>query len=219
MALKQDKPVKDPTKKKKPPRRRNGVPAEISSARKYKAWELRMMGKMTFAEITKKLNELYPEYPLRSDHQAVEKMIKEAEQEYIAEHKEKIDEIKADAALALNWVQQEAAAAWMKSRDQVVEREFDNDDGSLIKVVVTAGNAQYLRRVTESVEVITKLFGAQAPKKHEVTGKDGNPLLPSFDLKALGKYLTDGDLEILHQAAGILERAQRDLAAAVIEGD
>lgn len=177
------------------------------------------MGRMTFAEITKKLNELYPQYPLRSNHQAVEKMIKEAEKEYIEEHKEKVDEIKADAAVALNWVRNEAATAWMKSRDQVVEREFDEDDGSLTKVVVTAGNAQYLRRVTESVEAIAKIFGALAPKKHEVTGKNGTPLMPSVDMKALGKYLTDGDLEILHQAAEIIERAQRDLAAAIVEGD
>ena len=55
--------------------------------------------------------------------------------------------------------------------------------------------------------------------KHEVTGKNGEPLMPSVDMKALGKYLTDGDLEILHKAAAIIERAQRDLAAAVVEGD
>ncbi len=177
------------------------------------------MGRMTFAEITQELNRIYPEYPLKSDHQAVEKMIKEAEKEYIASQREKIDEIKAQAAQALDWVKTESAIAWIKSRDQIVDREFDEDDGSLVKVVVTAGNAQYLRRITESTEAITKLFGAQAPKKHEVTGKNGQPLMPSVDFKALGKYLTNEDLDILHKAASIIERAQRDLAASAIEGD
>jgi trans-aconitate methyltransferase len=216
------KPPKDKAErktKKKPPRRRNGIPAEVSSARKYKAWELRTLGRMTFANITKELNKLFPEYPLKSDHQAVEKMIKEAEKEYIDAQREKVDEIKAQAGVALDWVQSEAASAWMKSRDQIVDREFDEDDGSLIKIVVTSGNAQYLRRVTESVEAKTKIFGAQAPKKHEVTGKDGKPLVPdAVDFKVLGKYLSDGDLDILHKAAEIIERAQRDLAAALETG-
>ena len=175
--------------------------------------------RMTFKEITRILNLEYPEYPLRSDHQAVEKMIKEAEKEFTAEHKSKVEDVKAEAAVALDWVRHEASLAWIKSRDQIVDIEFSKDKDVLEKVVVTAGNAQYLRRVTESVEAKTKIFGAQAPKKHEVTGKDGKPLVPeAVDFKALGKYLSDGDLDILHKAAAIIERAKRDLAAAIVEG-
>lgn len=217
------KPPKNPpnenTKKKKPPRRR-AVPPEVSSARKYKAWEMRVMSpRMTYAEITRELNKLFPEYPLKSDHQAVEKMIKEAEKEFVAAQKDRVDEIKAEAAVALDWVAHEAARAWEKSRDQIVDLELGKDKAVIEKVVITAGNAQYLRRVTESVETKTKIFGAQAPKKHEVTGKDGKPLVPdAVDFKALGKYLSNDDLDTLHKAAAIIERAKRDLATAIVEG-
>jgi len=74
--------------------RRRAVPPEVSSARKYKAWELRIKNPhMTFREITKILNELFPAYPLKSEHQAVEKMIKEAEREYIEAHKKEVGEL------------------------------------------------------------------------------------------------------------------------------
>lgn len=55
--------------------------------------------------------------------------------------------------------------------------------------------------------------------KHEVTGKDGAPLVPAaIDIKALSPYLSDEDLETLDKATEIIERAQRDLAAAVEAG-
>jgi len=212
---KNDKPMGE----QKPPRRR-AVPPEVSSARKYMAWELRVTNpRMTFRDITKAINLKFPEFPLRSDHQAVEKMIKEAEKEFTTEHKSKVDDIKNEAAVALDWARQEASLAWIKSRDQIVDMEFDEDVKVIQKLVVTAGNAQYLKRLIEAVETKTKIFGAQAPKKHEVTGKDGQPLVPdAVDFKALGRHLSDGDLDILQKAASIIERAKRDLAAAVIEG-
>ena len=77
----EDKRKKKETKR-KPPRRR-AVPPEVSSARKYMAWELRVTNpRMTFKEITDYLNLKFPEYKLKSNHQAVEKMIKEAEKEF-----------------------------------------------------------------------------------------------------------------------------------------
>ena len=210
-------------KKKRKAPRRPAVPPEVTSARRYLAWQMRIMNPgMTYAAITKELNERFPDYPLKSDHQAVEKMIKEAEKEYIDTHKAKVDEIKAEAGAALDWVRHEAADAWQRSQDLL--KIIKKREGQTVEQVLKAevGNAQFLRRVTESVEVKTKIFGAQAPRKHEVTGKDGSPLgSPSFDIKALGKYLSDGDLNILQQAAEILERAQRehDQAAAAPTGD
>lgn len=57
-------------------------------------------------------------------------------------------------------------------------------------------------------------------ERHEHTGKDGAPLTPpAFDMKALGKYIANDDLDILQKAAEIIERAQRDLAAALEKGD
>lgn len=218
---KKTQPPAPPKDKRRKPYRRPSVPPEISSARKYKAWELRVMNPhMTYAAITKALNELFLDYPLKSDHQAVEKMIKEAEKEYIDAHKNEVDSIKAEAGTTMDWVRREAADAWERSKDllRVIKKREDQTVEQILKA--ETGNAQYLKRITESVEVKAKIFGALAPKKHEVTGKDGSPLgSPSIDLKSLGKYLSDGDLNIIQKAAEIIERAQHDLDSAVEEGD
>jgi len=210
-----------PPKKRRAPRR-PPVPPEISSARKYAAYQMRIMNpRMTYAKITEALNEMFLDYPLKSEHQAVEKMIKEAEKEYIDTHKSKVDEIKAEAGVALDWVREEAAAAWQRSQDllKIIKKKEDQTVEQIMKAEV--GNAQFLRRITEAVEVKTKVFGALAPKKHEVTGKDGAPLVPTFNLKALSKYLSNDDLIKISEAADILERAQRehDLKAAAKTGD
>lgn len=171
---------------------------------------------MTYAAITDVLNELFPKYVLKSEHQAVEKMIKEAEKEYIKAHKDKVDDVKAEAGVTLDWVRMEAASAWERSKDRlkVITKREDQTVEQILKSAT--GNAQYLRRITEAVEVKSKVFGALAPRRHELTGKDGAPLVPSFDLKALSKYLSDGDLVKVYEAAEVLERAQRahDLEAA-----
>lgn len=217
---KQTKAAKPPKKKKVRIARHPAVPPEISNARKYAAYQLRTMNaRMTFAQITVKLNELFPEYPLKSEHQAVEKMIKEAEKEYIYEHKSKVEEIKAESGAALDWVRQEAAEAWGRSQDllKIVKKKDDQTVEQIMKAEV--GNAQFLKRITETVEVKSKIFGALAPSKHELTGKNGAPLVPSvLDFKKLAPYLSDDDLETLDQAIKIIERAQRDLAAAVDAG-
>lgn len=209
-----------PKKRKRRPFRRPPVPTEISNARKYAAYQMRIMNpRLTFAQITVELNEMFPDYPLQSEHQAVEKMIKEAEKEYIDTHMSKVDEIKAEAGASLDWVRMEAAAAWQRSQDllKIIKKKEDQTVEQIMKAEV--GNAQFLRRITETVEVKTKIFGAQAPKKHELTGKDGAPLVPTFDLKALSKYLSPDDLKVIRQAREILERAQHDLDTAITAGD
>ena len=71
---------------------------------------------------------------------------------------------------------------------------------------------KFLKRITETVEVKSKIFGALAPSKHELTGKNGAPLVPStLDFKKLAPFLSDDDLKTLDQAGQIIERAQRAL--------
>lgn len=215
-------PAPPPKERKRRVPRHPAVPPEVSSARRYAAYQMRIMNpRMTFSAITKELNELFPEYPLKSEHQAVEKMIKEAEKEYIDTHKSKVDEIKAEAGAALDWVRHEAAEAWRRSQDLL--KIIKKKEGQTVEQILKAefGNAQFLRRITEAIEVKTKIYGALAPKRHELTGKDGAPLVPSFNLKSLSKYLSDGDLVKVYEAAEVLERAQRayDLDAAAENTD
>jgi len=175
------------------------VPPEISEERERMAYEMRIIRGKKLADITKELNEMFPAYPLKSDHEAVRKMIRRVQDEYAKRDKERTDAILAESAATLDWVRNQSIAA--------------------IEITTQPDKPIYLKRVIETVEAKSKLFGVMAPKKHELTGKDGAPLgLPPVDLKALKGYLSDGDLDILQKAAEILERAQRDLATAVEAG-
>ena len=161
------------SRKKKRPPRRPPVPAEISAARKYAAWEMRIMNpRMTYAKITEKLNELFPEYPLKSEHQAVEKMIKQAEEEYIEAHRTRVESIKAETAASLDFVRREAAEAWETSQDllRVIKKKDDQTVEQILKA--QWGDSAFLKIIKDAAIEKAKLFGAVAPKKHEVLGKN-----------------------------------------------
>ncbi len=172
MTKKKVKPVPPPKVKKKR-RRRPPVPPEISAARKYAAYEMRVFNpRMTYAEITKKLNELFPAHPLKSEHQAVEKMIKQAEAEYIAAHQAQVERIKAEAGASLDFVRREAAAAWETSQDlmKIVKKKEDQTVEQILKA--QTGDSAFLKLIKESAIEKAKLFGAVAPRKHEILGKN-----------------------------------------------
>ena len=78
---------------------------------------------------------------------------------------------------------------------------------------------QMMRDPKQYIDWLYITYGKPS-ERHEVTGKDGAPLgVPPLDMKALKEYLSDGDLEILQQAAEVMERAQRDHDLAVQKGD
>jgi len=57
-------------------------------------------------------------------------------------------------------------------------------------------------------------------ERREVTGKDGAPLgSAALEWNTLGKYLSDGDLIVLEQAAEIVERARRAHEAALLAAE
>jgi 2',3'-cyclic-nucleotide 2'-phosphodiesterase (5'-nucleotidase family) len=172
--MKKKKPSTPPPagkKKVRKPRPRK-VPAEVSAARSRVAWELRVIYGMTFADITKKLNELFPSYKLKSEHQAVEKMIKQAEQEYIDVHKSEVERIKAETGASLDFVRREAASAWETSQDllRVIKKKEDQTVEQILKA--QTGDSSYLKLIKDASIEKAKLYGAVAPKKHEVLGKN-----------------------------------------------
>ncbi len=173
MTKKKETAAPPPESKNKKPRRARKVPKEVASARKYMAWEMRVLNpRMTYREITKKINETFPDYPLKSDHQAVEKMIKEAEQEYIESHKAEVERIKAEAGASLDFVRREAAAAWESSQDllRVVKKKEDKTVEQILKA--QTGDSAYLKLIKESAIEKAKLFGAIAPQKQDVRNID-----------------------------------------------
>lgn len=185
---------------KKKRRHATPVPPEISEERERMAYELRIVRGKKLTDITAELNKAFPAYPLKKGHEGVRQMIIRVQDAYAKRDKERTDAILAESAATLDWVRNQSIAA--------------------IGVTSQPDKPIYLKRVIETVEAKSKLFGVMAAKKHELTGKDGAPLgATTIDLKALKGYLTDDDLNLLHKAAEILERAQRDLAIAVEAGD
>lgn len=183
---------KEEGKKNKP---RGPVPAEVSSARKYLAWEMRVLNpRMTFRKITEELNKMFPEYPLKSDHQAVEKMIKEAEQEYIARHQAEVDQIKAEAGASLDYVRREAVEAWQTSQDllRIIKKKEDQTVEQILKA--QTGDSAYLKLIKESAIEKAKLFGAVAPKEHKIkhTGNLGIESKVVVYIPSNGRPDTDG---------------------------
>ncbi len=162
-----------PGKNKNRKPRRPPVPPEVSSARKYTAYEMRVLNpRMTYARITEKLNEMFPEYPLKSEHQGVEKMIKQAEQEYIDSHKNQVEAIKAETGASLDFVRREAAAAWETNQDllKVMKKKQDQTVEQILKT--QTGDSAFLKLIKNAAIEKAKLFGVVAPKKHEVLGKN-----------------------------------------------
>src|SRR5688500_15737181 len=179
-------------KKNKP---RGPVPAQVSSARKYLAWEMRVLNpRMTYSMITDELNKMFPDYPLKSDHQAVEKMIKQAEQEYIEQHREEVDRIKAEAGAALYYGRREAVEAWQTSQDllRISKKKEDQTVEQTLKA--QTGDSAYLKLIKESAIEKAKLFGAVAPKEHKVkhTGNLGIESKVVVYIPSNGRPDTDG---------------------------
>lgn len=183
----------------KPKRTNQPVPPEITEARERRAYELRIVHGMKYDLITQELNKEFPAYPLKSDHEGVRKMVQRVQEMYATRDKEKTDAVLAEATAHIDWVQQQAVNIYNK----------DHDDPTLLK------------RILEASELKAKLYGVVAPKKHELFGKNGAPLIPTpppLDLSKLG--LSDEQLAILEQASQILEDATRRAAeSAVSSGD
>ncbi len=198
--MKKKKIEETPPKVRKKRRINPPVPPEISEERERMAYELRIIHGKKLADITADLNKAFPAYPLKSDHEAVRKMIRRVQDDYAKRDKDRTDAVLAESSAMLDWVRNQSIAS--------------------IQSATQPDKPIYLKRVIETTEAKSKLFGVMAAKKHELTGKDGAPLgAAAIDLKALKGYLTDDDLDLLQKAAEILERAQRDLAIAIEAGD
>lgn len=197
------------SKEAKPKRHHQPVPLDIVEARERMAYELRVVRGLKLNEITEELNKLFPAYPLKSDHEAVRRMIERVQGKYAARDMQKVEEVLAESSAAIDWVRTQAVDAFLESK--LIEKVITQREQKPIeqKAKTQTGDAMYLKRILEAADLKAKLFGVVAPKKHELTGKDGAPLMPTepLDLSKLG--LSDDQLEIIEQAASIIEEAYK----------
>lgn len=135
------------------------APPQVSLERRLKAWELRTQQRMTLREITVELNGLFPKYPLKSDHQAVAKMLEETEKEYREEHADRIESLKLELLALKNYVIREAVQAWERSKEPEKAIEKLGEKISKQTARDQDGDHRYLQAILAAVEDIEKSFG------------------------------------------------------------
>lgn len=154
--MKKEKKIKE----KKPKRRNQPVPPEITEARERRAYHLRIVEGRKLDEITKILNEEYPAYPLKSDHEGVRKMIIRVQAGYAQRDKERTDAILAETSATLDFAREQAIKGWYDSQKEKNGAKAD---------------PRYLGEIRQTAVDKAKLFGVIAPIKTDITS-GGEPL-------------------------------------------
>lgn len=123
---------------------------------------------MTHEEIRIELNALYPAYALET-RQAVTKMLKETEIEYLETHQREVEAYKAEHAALMDWAITEAIKAWERSKGiiKTVKKKIDQPVEQSMKDGI--GDPQMLLRVIQAAGEKGKVFGVYSPIKVDNT--------------------------------------------------
>lgn len=191
-----------PTDEKKEKRKNKIVPPEVTEARQRMAYHLRMVHvpKMNLYEITEELNKQFPAYPLKSDHEAVRKMIKRQQEVYAKQDKERVEEVLAETSAVLDFTRDEAIQAWLESKGMVKTVKKKTEQPVEQSMKQSAGDAKFLDVIKDSAINKAKLFGVVAPKKLELRSSilaniDPNKL-PTTVLRKLAEAGNDIDAQV-----------------------
>lgn len=162
------------------------VPPEVTEERQRMAYHMRMIGvpRLTLSEITEELNKKFPAYPLKSDHEAVRKMIKRQQEIYATQDKDKLEEIRAETSAILDFTRDEAIKAWEESKGiaKTVKKKVEKPIEQTLKE--STGEPQFLKIVESTTIEKAKLFGVVAPKRLEHAGPGGGPIpVQPFDME------------------------------------
>jgi|SRR5262245_10486337 len=142
--------------------------------------------------------------------QGVSAMLCRVESRALKELSDRVGGLKARQTESLWRIYEEALAAWERSKlpqkSLTTKRTGDGEGAAAETVSVIRdqdGDPRYLDLAMSALADIRKTWGAEAPKKAELTGKGGGPIETTeapYDLSKLG---TDE----LRQLADLLERA------------
>jgi hypothetical protein len=122
------------------------------------------------------------------------------------------DEIKAEQLARIDWLEQQATAAWLASKENDAEGAADRRDAAQGGHAPLdnaprregCGNERYLARIGWCVEQRAKVFGLYAPTKVAPTDPSGNK---AFSLDVIVRGLSDDQLKALQEANAQLHRA------------
>ncbi len=169
------------------------VPPQVSLERRLKAWELRTQQRMTLREITLELNKLFPKYALKSDHQAVAKMLEETEKEYQQGHAEKIETVKNELLALKDYVIRESRNAWERSKDPEKAVEKRGEQVTRQTAKDQDGDHRYLQTILAAVEDIERAFGLdKAPSAPLLNLQIDFAKLSTDKIVALTKAIKEG---------------------------
>src|SRR5262245_23815956 len=141
--------------------------------------------------------------------QGVSAMLCRVEARALKAMSDRVGGLKARQTESLWRIYEEALAAWERSKlpqKSLTTKRTGNGEGAAETVSVIRdqdGDPRYLDLAMSALADIRKIWGADAPKKAELTGKDGGPIQTSdvpYDLS----QLTDEELD---QLDTLLDRA------------
>jgi hypothetical protein len=156
------------------------VKRQITRQREARAWELRQQGWS--------LRRIAAEIGL--GHSGVFAILRRVEKRVLAKLNADVEAEKARQFAVLDHILDEALQAWERSREpdkSITRKVGTNALGAMDPVpgepvLLTSrdsdGDPRYLSEARSALADLRKLWGLDAPNKHELAGKDGAPLHP-----------------------------------------
>jgi arginine repressor len=160
------------------------ITRELARKREQLAFELSAYKGLTEAAIAE---ELAKQGLGEVTQQAVSKMLRRVEERMVEEMKEQAMRVKVQQTAALRKVYQESMAAWEQSKKpqkSLTTRAGPpgaNGEAGAVKESVSLlrdsdGDPRFLEAARQALADIRKIWGADAPQKMEMGGKDGKAI-------------------------------------------
>lgn len=180
-----------PTDKKEKEGKVKQPPPAVVEARENRAYFLHLVQGLTYREVTVVLNREFPAYPLKSDHQAVQKMVWRVVEANKKRDQDLIEEIRAESAARLDYATRKAVDAVEsfsegKGIEKTVKKKVDKPIEQTLKEIGV--DSKLLNVISTNAMRKAELFGAVASKKLEHSGPNGGPIpVQPFDMDAWKK--------------------------------
>lgn len=163
---------------------KNSTQQQEINRRRQVVSKLRHEGIRAQADIVQRLKD---DYGIEVTQQTVSLDLKALDRLWKASAIDNIDKWKKEMAEQYRYLYQQSLAAWELSLEDAEEISTGGKDGPSEKIKGQSGNPAHIKNAQESLKALRDLLGLDAPKRQELTGKDGKPVI----LKVLKGISTD----------------------------
>jgi len=150
--------------------------------RQARVWGFHLEG-MTSAEIVKELRTA----GINTTARRVEDDIQERIEQWRRTAREQVETYIARELDRIDKIEREAWAGWRRSQEDAVSVRSGGKDGDVETRIGQAGDARFLDQIQKCIQQRRDLLGMDAPKRTEISGRDGGPI-------GLARQLTDDEL-------------------------